>query len=104
MAERLGFEPRVPLGDTAFRVLHHRPLGHLSIFGQQKQYNAFGQKKQVRICGISQIPRKSEKNRRRSAEQSASKTPPTVSALASNQRSVRSIFEPQQPVTGANAP
>ena len=49
MAERLGFEPRVPLGDTAFRVLHHRPLGHLSNFAQQMKYTASEAKKQYRI-------------------------------------------------------
>ena len=32
MAESQGFEPWVPFGDTAFRVLHLRPLGQLSVF------------------------------------------------------------------------
>ena len=31
LAESQGFEPWVPFGDTAFRVLHLRPLGQLSI-------------------------------------------------------------------------
>ena len=31
LAESQGFEPWVPFGDTAFRVLHLRPLGQLSM-------------------------------------------------------------------------
>ncbi len=38
LAESQGFEPWVPFGDTAFRVLHLRPLGQLSII---KYYTLF---------------------------------------------------------------
>ncbi len=60
MAERLGFEPRVPLGDTAFRVLHHRPLGHLSKMGQRMKYNATGSKMQL-LFSLVREARKQEK-------------------------------------------